>query len=150
MENKRSIKRVLITCLIMIASGVIIQFIFANLLNLVFHFLPGIGAQYSDMVGEMVVHPSVMLILYVTLLAPIIEELIFRLGIMWLAGKWLPFAVANVIQAALFGLYHMNLVQSVYAFLLGMIIGYAVHKTGDVRYGMLLHIAINVSGMLMS
>ena len=150
MESSRSIKRVLLTCLIMIAAGVIIQIVFSNLLNLVFYFLPDLGQKYSNMVEQMVVRPGVMQILYVAVLAPVVEELIFRLGIMGLAGKWLPFAVANVIQAVLFGLYHWNPVQSVYAFLLGMIIGYAVHKSGDVRYGMLLHIAINVSGLLIA
>ncbi|MFQ7713992.1 MAG: type II CAAX prenyl endopeptidase Rce1 family protein [Agathobacter rectalis] len=40
------------------------------------------------------------------------------------ARKALPFALANLMQAALFGLFHLNWIQGIYAFALGIVLGY--------------------------
>ena len=62
-------------------------------------------------------------ITHVIFVAPLVEEIIFRL-IFLRAGKMLlPFWAANLIQAALFGIYHSTTVQKVYGFAMGLIIG---------------------------
>ena len=62
-------------------------------------------------------------IMHVIFVAPLVEEIIFRL-IFLRAGKMiLPFWAANLIQAALFGIYHSTTVQKVYGFVMGLIIG---------------------------
>lgn len=59
----------------------------------------------------------------VIFVAPLIEEIVFRL-IFLRAGKMvLPFWAANLIQAALFGLYHTVTIQRVYGFVIGLVIG---------------------------
>ncbi len=55
--------------------------------------------------------------------APLVEELVFRL-IFLRAGKMiLPFWAANLVQAILFGIYHGTSFQRVYGFVMGLIIG---------------------------
>lgn len=59
------------------------------------------------------------------------------------------FWFANVVQALLFGVLHMNLVQGTYAFFIGMVLGVVVWKTGKLRYSMLLHLTLNLSSFFL-
>lgn len=85
------------------------------------------------------------------ILAPIVEELIFRGITMNLAKKaGAAFAVANVIQAVLFGIYHGNWVQGIYAGILGLVLGFAAQKYGSLYPSILLHLAYNLFASLLS
>ena len=55
------------------------------------------------------------------------------------AGFW----VINVVQAALFGIMHLNLVQGAYAFLVGLICGYLALKYKTLVASMLFHLCFN-------
>ena len=57
---------------------------------------------------------------------------------------------ALLISALLFGLFHLNMVQAPYAFLLGLWFGYLVLRTGSLRISMVLHACINLSAGVMS
>ena len=58
------------------------------------------------------------------------------------------FWIANALQAAAFGLLHLNIVQSTYAFLLGLAMGWVYWKTRDLRYPMVLHLSINAASYI--
>ena len=98
--------------------------------------------------------------------APLFEEIVFRL-IFLRAGKMvLPFWAANIIQAVLFGLYHTLTVQRVYGFVIGLVIGCVFnycpiiyrnnHNTvlPDSLFGFLatflLHVVINTAGIFVA
>lgn len=93
--------------------------------------------------------PSILLILYSILLGPIGEELIFRGVTLSCAKKALPFWAANLLQAFLFGVFHLNVIQGIYAFIIGIVLGYICHKGGSVYLSILLHITFNAWGTLM-
>ena len=59
-------------------------------------------------------------------------------------------AAAIVLQAALFGFLHMNIVQGCYAFAGGLVFGWVLYTTGKLRYTMLLHFAFNGGSYLMA
>ena len=59
-------------------------------------------------------------------------------------------AAAIVLQAALFGFLHMNIVQGCYAFAGGLVFGWMLYTTGELRYTMLLHFAFNSGSYLMA
>lgn len=62
-------------------------------------------------------------IVHAVFVAPIVEELVFRL-IFLRAGKLvMPFWLANIAQALLFAIYHNVTIQRVYVFVMGLIIG---------------------------
>lgn len=86
---------------------------------------------------------TVGLFIYSVLLAPFSEELIFRGVTMRQLRKCLPFWAANVMQAILFGAFHMNMIQGIYAFCLGLILGYVCEKGGSIYYSILLHLLFN-------
>ena len=84
-------------------------------------------------------------ILVTVILAPILEELIFRrmmIDRMRVYGERL----AVVTSALMFGLFHGNLSQFFYAFLLGLVFGYVYLRKGKLRYTAALHMFVNLIG----
>ena len=93
---------------------------------------------------------SPLLILYAVLLGPIEEELTFRGVIFSSARKALPFWAANIFQALLFGIFHMNLIQGIYAFFIGLFLGYIAGRGGSIYFSIFLHILFNSWGTFVS
>ena len=77
------------------------------------------------------------------IVGPIFEEILFRGLIFGELRKITPVKIALVIQALLFGAYHLNLVQGVYAFLLGLLIGYVYYRSNSIIAPILMHVSIN-------
>lgn len=85
---------------------------------------------------------SFSMFLYASLLAPVAEELIFRgwiLRSLWPYGK--RFAILG--SAVLFGAFHGNLLQTPYAFLVGLVLGYVTVEY-SVIWAMALHLFNNL------
>lgn len=55
------------------------------------------------------------------------------------------FWIANCIQALVFAIAHMNLVQGVYAFALGLLLGWVMWRTGSLACNILLHALFNAT-----
>lgn len=90
---------------------------------------------------------SLILACYAVVLGPISEELIYRGVTLSYAKKELPFWAANLTQSILFGVYHMNILQGIYAFFIGLFLGFVCHKTKSIFPSMLLHICFNLWGV---
>ena len=92
--------------------------------------------------------PTWLMITVAVIIAPIVEEFIFRkLIIDRLSVYGNVFAI--IISAALFGLFHGNLYQMFYAFFLGLLMGYLTVKGGSWLWGAGLHVFLNfVNGAL--
>lgn len=86
---------------------------------------------------------TLLLVLYSVFLGPINEELLFRGVSLSHLGKAMPFWLANIIQAALFGIFHLNVLQGIYAFSIGLFFGYIRHISGSIFPCMLLHMVYN-------
>lgn len=77
-------------------------------------------------------------------LIPFAEEIIFRgLGFAPLREK-LPFWLSAALSAALFGLYHGNLPQGVYAFLIGLAVAWLYEVSGALLAPYLFHVSANL------
>ncbi len=85
---------------------------------------------------------TVSMYLYVGILAPISEEILFR-GL--IQRLMMPYGKKAAIfcSAFLFGLFHGNLVQSPYAFLIGLILGY-VTAEHSILWAIVLHMLNNI------
>ena len=80
--------------------------------------------------------------LYLSLGAPIVEELIFRgLVLRGLEKYGRRFAIWT--SAFLFGIFHGNLIQSPYAFLVGLVLGYVAAEY-NILWAMVLHMINNL------
>ncbi len=98
--------------------------------------------ESAGMTGEV----SILMMIYSVCLAPFSEELIFRGVTMRVAQRAFPFWIANIIQAFLFGVFHMNMLQGCYAFALGLILGYICEKGGSIYYAIFFHFLFNLWG----
>jgi membrane protease YdiL (CAAX protease family) len=80
-------------------------------------------------------------LLYVCIVGPVIEELIFRGAIMRSLERFgLNFSI--VISALIFGLFHIFTVQAIFAFFMGLILGYIASRY-SIKWSILAHILIN-------
>lgn len=97
----------------------------------------------TDLVGQTSVDTlGPAMFLYVCVLGPVAEELLFR-GL--LLRTLAPFSkkLAIFASALLFGLFHGNLLQTPYAFVLGLVLGYCALEYRLV-WAMLLHVGNNL------
>lgn len=83
------------------------------------------------------------------ILVPIMEEITFRYGIGYTLHK-INSKYALILSAVIFGIMHGNLIQAIYAFLLGMMFGYFNEKENNLLPSILMHIAINSSSVIAS
>ena len=113
--------------------------------------LPSSMEEYTDMVEMSGFQQySLTWFLATLILAPIVEEVVFRgliFGYLRRAGTGFP--VANLIQAVCFGLYHMNLVQGIYAFLCGLLLGYLAHRYRSLLMPVFFHCLFNLWGTVL-
>lgn len=83
-------------------------------------------------------------VLSVVVLAPVVEELVFRGAIQGhLLKKWKNPTHAILVSSLVFGLVHGNLEQSPFAFILGLALGWIYYRTGSLLPGMLMHFVNN-------
>lgn len=84
------------------------------------------------------------------LLIPIIEEFLFRGIVFRLLRKKCSFLWAMMISAILFGVYHGNLVQFVYATICGMVLAYLYEKSCRVWSSIWSHMMMNLCAILLT
>ncbi len=136
-----------IIAIIFLAFG--LQYVAQLITNGIAHIFPTLMDNYNQLMTDAGFDSmSAMLILYTIILAPIIEELTFRGLTMRFARQWLPFWGANIFQAALFGIIHLNVIQGIYAFCLGLFFGWVAKTSHSIKHSILLHIIFNFLGSI--
>jgi hypothetical protein len=141
-ENKKSILLcAVLGCTAEIAAGLILGSILA--------FFPDTAAGYQGQMDSQL-SGGLMSLFLVIIFSPVFEEGVFRFILLGFMEKRTGFAAANIIQALLFGIYHMNPVQGIYAFLLGALIGLLKHYSGTVLSCICFHVAFNITGVLVN
>ncbi len=86
---------------------------------------------------------------WMVLCAPIMEEYVFRKLIVDRTVRYGE-GVAVLLSGLMFGLFHGNLNQFVYAFVLGMLLAFLYVKTGNLKITIAIHMLINFMGGLVS
>ena len=134
--------------LLIIVLFVAVEAITSSILIKVSVLIPDLMQQYAEMIEKSGLADMTVLSTIATLvLAPLGEELAFRGMTLNLAGKFTKkFWIANIIQAAMFGIAHMNIVQGTYAFVLGLVLGFIYKKYNSLYATMIAHLAFNFSG----
>ncbi len=118
----------------------------------------GLTAVIGMLLGTTVGNPIVSLasstniltnIIFMVILAPIIEELVFR---KLLVDRTVRYGqgVSILLSGLMFGLFHGNLNQFVYAFSIGCFFAYIYMKTGNIKYTIAMHMIINFLGSVAS
>lgn len=83
-------------------------------------------------------------IISITIMAPLVEELLFRGAIQgYMLRKGMKPLNAILIASAIFGIVHMNPIQIPFAFAIGLILGWLYYRTGSVVPGIIGHFINN-------
>lgn len=130
--------------------GIGFQLLTNLFMQAVYLLAPAALEQYSRLVETVGIGQTNMTSLLATvILAPVVEEIMFRGVTMRLARKaGAGFIIANLIQAVAFGIYHLNWIQGVYAMFLGLVLGYMAYRYDSIYPSILLHLAYNFSATL--
>ncbi len=161
--------RVLKSLPFMILAGIFIQIFFSGILEVILNLRQGAAEEYEDIISPLLSMTPFM-IAKVCVLAPVFEEVMFR-GLIFFFFRWIlerlislirrsgeghvrkdmavVYAVSNIAQALVFGIYHGNIYQGVYAFMIGLIFGSFFIAYGSLIPGITAHAAVNISGLYM-
>lgn len=100
------------------------QFVFNQVANIFEVALNVIGFSAKKEVELATVgHHSIMYFLYAAFMGPLVEELVMRGGIAYQLQKYGK-VFSIIFSAIVFGFFHMNFVQGVFAFLVGIMLAY--------------------------
>jgi uncharacterized protein len=96
--------------------------------------IQSINQFYNPMIG----------FLFVVLIVPLYEEILFRGVFLSSVEKHVNYLVANILQSFVFALVHQNLKLFIFYFVFGFIAGYYSHRTKSLLTGVTLHITNNL------
>lgn len=82
--------------------------------------------------------------------APILEELLFRGMIYRRLRDFCNAKLAIIISAVFFGVFHGNLVQFVYAFIIGLMLAYVYEKMKTIWAPIVFHVGANLLSVLIT
>ena len=126
--------------------GLAMQYCFSVLLTLVLPLFPAAQADYNETMAPISTF-NLVTMLSVAILAPVVEELFYRGVALEFSRRAFPdrFWAANVVQALAFALAHMNLVQGMYTFVGGLLLGDVYRAHGKLWLCVLMHFSLNLS-----
>ena len=106
------------------------------------------GSPVANPVETMTGYPAALNVLLGCVIAPVCEELAFR---RLLLDRLRPYGdrFAVCVSALCFGLFHGNLSQMLYAFTVGLVLGYVALRTGRIWQAMLLHAMVNAVSVVL-
>ena len=153
-------RKIILRFIILIITGILIEIGAVYLLDGIMNMLPGmeeINDSYSEVIDTLTVLEPKM-IMQVIVVSPVLEEAVFRFSFIGLGLKLIGnlkkgsreivnFWILNVISSIFFALYHGNIIQGSYAFLLGLLLGYIYYYLGKYLASLTVHMIINTSGL---
>lgn len=124
----------------------------SNVVGNIFTAIIGIlkGGAVQNVLVNVATSVSIWFVfIYMVLIAPAMEEYVFRKLIVDRTVRYGQ-GVAVVMSGLMFGLFHGNLNQFVYAFVLGAFLAFLYVKTGKLKITIALHMMINFMGGVVS
>ena len=82
------------------------------------------------------------------LIIPIFEEIIFRGAIFGTLKRHMPVIIALIVQGVIFSIMHGNIIQSIYTFPLGVILGLAFIYGDSILADIMCHMLFNLLGVI--
>ncbi len=92
--------------------------------------------------------PLAVQVVVLAVLVPVSEELVFRGLLFKRLRERATYMQAALYSAIVFGLMHVNFVQMLYGFILGMMLTYLYEKYGSVKAPIAAHMAMNLLSIL--
>ena len=133
-----------------IVMGVLGQYASNLIATLTGVLIPSAMDSYEDLAQnfDLSTASPVLMILAVCIVGPIAEELVFRGMIFGKLRRAFSFWPAAIISGIMFGVFHMNIMQGVYASVLGVLLVYVYEKTQTIFGSIFFHIVFNASSYI--
>lgn len=133
-----------------IVMGVLGQYASNLIATLTGVLIPSAMDSYEDLAQnfDLSTESPVLMILAVCIVGPIAEELVFRGMIFGKLRRAFSFWPAAIISGIMFGVFHMNIMQGVYASVLGVLLAYVYEKTQTIFGSIFFHIVFNASSYI--
>lgn len=131
---------------ILMAIGIVVNFIVSFAVSILPESSSAVSS-YNELMNIAISDSKLLSLLTIGILAPIMEELIFRFGLISIfkqRGEW--FAI--ICSALFFGVAHFNLIQSTYAFIVGVLLGYIYIRTNNLLSTIIIHLIVNTSSLI--
>ncbi len=103
-------------------------------------------AEYAESSAGLMEGPFIMLLLSNAIMAPLVEEILFRGLVFGRLKKAMPMWLALVLSSVIFGLMHGQILWICYTTLVGLVLGLAAWKTDSILAPMFMHFAFNLFG----
>jgi len=147
--KKISFSKAIITALVGISCNFLIGLLIAIIQQL--GFLESALTNHDELMNTIMGSSFFILVLLdVGILGPVFEEVLFR-GLVYNELKGImPVIPAILVQAFLFGAYHMNIIQGIYGFLLGIVLGLVCVWSKSIWASIIVHMSINTSSAILS
>ena len=137
-------RKVLTAMIVAVAGNILVQYVIP--------WPDFMTVSYEKAAEELGSYPVEVYLLLTLVIAPLLEEGIFRRGIYGAMRRWLGVVPAAFLSALAFGLYHGNWIQGIYGFVFGLLLvwGYESSSFGKYRMVVLMHGAANGAAVLCS
>ena len=106
------------------------------------------GKAENPLINNFLSENNVLAVIMVSVLAPIFEELVFRKILIDRTRRYGELT-AIIYSSLAFGLFHCNIYQLFYAFVIGLILGYVYIRTGNVLLTIIMHMLMNSSSAIL-
>lgn len=146
MKDRINIKRIPIKeyfNILILGIGITILLLFLS--SILTKLIP----SYNEVANQLATSRGSALQLIITIaLIPIYEEIFYRGIIFGYLRKNFNIIVAIVVQALVFGIMHLNLVQGIYTFILGIVLALIYMYSESILGNITVHIIFNLLGIL--
>ena len=111
--------------------------------------IDGILGSYKKIQNNLENSSFILQLFVLGILAPVLEELLFR-GVIYKRLKtYYDVTIAAYIAAIIFAIAHFNLIQGIYAFIAGIVMIYLYEKSDCLIVPIVMHSASNVATVIM-
>lgn len=118
---------------------------FLAFLNVVSQFF--VKNQIADVINQILDKPLWLILLLMAVTPALIEEIAMR-SIIISNYRHKSVLTTCLVSGFFFGMFHMNINQFIYAFLMGAIMCFVVHLTGSILASMIIHFTINGTNLI--
>ncbi len=131
-----------------VPTGLSVEFTAMLIFSLTAYIFKQSAQNYESMVGGLIKSPLAIFI--IGIVAPFVEDVIFRGLILNELRRDYSVKTAVIIQAVLFGVMHLNIAQGLYAAFAGIILGLIAVEADSVFPAIIGHVVMNSSALLLS
>lgn len=131
--------------LLVFCLGISLNFIVSFIISLLSNFT--VVNNYETSINSLLGNNFILSFILIGVFSPIVEEFIFRYSLINIL-KDKSIKNALIISSLIFGVSHMNIIQGIYAFLLGLVLGYLYIYKFNLMHSILFHIVVNSSSII--